>query len=220
MNISSLQIEGAIFDLDGTLLDSMPVWETISADYLRTQGIRPGDGLTEATKRMTLRQVAMLFQQEYGLKLTVEAIEKGVNRMIESFYLCEAPPKEGAEALLRTLQQRDVKMCVVTATDGYLAEAALRRCGLLGFFQEVITCGAFGSGKDEPAIFEYALRRLGTPKRLTPVFEDAVHAAETAKKSGFPLIAIFDPAFAEQEDWFREKADLYLRSPAELLGYL
>jgi HAD superfamily hydrolase (TIGR01509 family) len=216
----SLQIKGAIFDLDGTLLDSMPIWKTISADYLRAQDIRPKDGLTEDTKRMTLRQVARLFQDDYGLNLTVQEIESGVNRMIESYYRFEAPVKEGANDLLETLARQGVKMCVVTATDRYLAEAALRRCGLLSYVQEVITCGDFGAGKDEPAIFEYALSRLGTPKPFTPVFEDAVHAAETAKESGFPVIAVFDPAFAEAEDRLRALADLYLQSPAEMLGRL
>lgn len=212
-----MKIDGAIFDLDGTLLDSMPVWATLGADYLNSLGVTPPKEIAEIIKLMTLRQTAEYFKSECELSLPVPAIEKGINEMIESRYFHEVLPKPGVPEFLRDLHEQSVKMCVVTATDRYLAEAALSRCGLLDRFERVITCGDFGAGKDRPGIFEYALETLGTEKACTPVFEDAIHAAKTAKDAGFPLIAVYDRSFAESKGALQELADYYIDSFEDLL---
>jgi HAD superfamily hydrolase (TIGR01509 family) len=212
-----MKIDGAIFDLDGTLLDSMPVWATLGTDYLNTLGIRPPSDIAETIKLMTLRQTAEYFKSECGVALPVPEIENGINEMVESQYFHEVRPKPGTAEFLDALHRQGAKMCVVTATDRYLVEAALSRCGLLDRFERIITCGDFGAGKDQPDIFEYALEALGTEKACTPVFEDAIHAAKTAKDAGFPLVAVYDRSFAESETALRELADIYVNSLGDLL---
>ena len=200
---------GAIFDVDGTLLDSMSIWDTIGEDYLRSIGYIPRENLNEVFKDMSLQQAARYYQTEYGVALSIEEIMDGVNGLLERFYREQAQLKPGAGELVRELSRRGVRLCVATATDRYLVEAALERCGVLSHFGAIFTCGEVGHGKDEPDIFEAALGFLGTEKSKTLVFEDALYAARTAKADGFPVAAVCDSHERRQEE-LQALADIYL----------
>lgn len=202
-------IRGAVFDVDGTLLDSMSIWTTIGADYLRSLGITPKEDLSQTFKTFSLYQSACYYQQVYGVKLSTDAIMDGVNQMVADFYQTKAPLKPGAAEFLRTLRQRGVGLCIATATDRPLVEAALERCGVLDCFSEIFTCTQVGRSKNEPHIFRAALAHLGTPKAETLVFEDAYHAAATAKRDGFPVAAVYDPS-EDQQAALRALADCYI----------
>lgn len=207
-----MNIDGVIFDLDGTLLDSMPIWRRLGADYLRRLGIAAKDGLADTLSTMTLPQAATYFQAEYGVTLTACEIQRGINCLIEEFYFHRAPAKEGAIELILRLRRRGTKLCVLTATEHYLAKAALSRLELLSCFEQIVTCGDFGRGKDHPAIFEHALCRLGTGKDVTVVVDDAPHAIKTAKAAGFHTVAVYDEAFAADRAELQKTADVYLTS--------
>lgn len=206
-----MKISGAIFDVDGTLLDSMSIWDTIGADYLRSIGYIPRENLNEIFKNMSLLQAAEYYRNEYGVTLRVEEIMSGVNAMLEQFYQYEAPLKPGAAELLARLRQNRVKLCIATATDRYLVEAALARCGVLSYFGEIFTCNGVGHGKDEPHIFEVALRFLGTERAETVVFDDALYAIRTAKEAGFPIAAVYDTHEKSQTE-VRALSDFYLEN--------
>ena len=206
-----MKISGAIFDVDGTLLDSMSIWDTIGADYLRSIGYIPRQNLNEIFKNMSLLQAAEYYRNEYGVTLRVEEIMSGVNAMLEQFYQYEAPLKPGAAELLARLRQNRVKLCIATATDRYLVEAALARCGVLSYFGEIFTCNGVGHGKDEPHIFEAALRFLGTERAETVVFDDALYAIRTAKEAGFPIAAVYDTHEKSQTE-VRALSDFYLEN--------
>lgn len=203
---------GAIFDLDGTLLDSMTVWNTLGESYLKRRGILPKEGLGDRLKTMSLAQAASLFQSEYGLQEDVDQIIAGINGQIAEFYQNEVLPKRGVPAFLEKLRKKNVRMCIATATDRGLAEAALRRNGLLDYFVDILTCSAVGSGKDTPAVFDAALRALGTAKEETVVFEDALHAIETAKGAGYWVAAMQDDAAEPYRERIVGLADGYYPS--------
>lgn len=208
-------IAGAVFDVDGTLLDSMSIWDTVGADYLRSIGFKPKENLNEVFKDMSLDQAARYYQTEYGVTLSVEEITEGVNALLEDFYRHRAALKLGAGELVRELSRRGVKLCVATATDRYLVEAALERCGVLSCFGRIFTCGEVGHGKNEPHIFEAALRFLGTVREETLVFDDALYAVRTAKKAGFPVAAVYD-SHEKGQAQVRALADVYLENLAQL----
>ena len=210
-----MRISGAIFDVDGTLLDSMSIWDTIGENNLRSIGYEPREDLNEIFKNMSLHQAACYYQSEYGVKLSIDEIMGGVNAMLEQYYRYEAPLKSGIKELLALLRQRDVKMCIATATDRYLVEAALERCGVLSYFGEIFTCNEVGRGKDEPYIFEAALRFLGTEKAETVVFDDALYAIRTAKEAGFPVVAVCD-SHEKSQDEIHALADVYLDDLTQL----
>ncbi len=116
-------IKGAIFDLDGTLLDSMSIWDTIGRDYLRSLGIEPKENLAETFKTFTLEQSAEYYRTHYGVTLSVDEIIYGVNGMIEDFYRDTVPLKKGAAKFLESLFRSGVKMCIATVTNKHLVEA-------------------------------------------------------------------------------------------------
>ena len=204
-----MRIRGAIFDVDGTLLDSMFIWDTIGETYLRSIGYEPREKLNEVFKNMSLFQAARYYRTEYGVTLSIDEIMNGVNAMLERYYRFEVSLKPGVAELLAQLQASGVKLCIATATDRYLVEAALERCGVLSCFGAVFTCNEVGHGKDEPDIFEEALRFLGTEKAETVVFDDALYAVRTAKEAGFPVAVIYDSHEKNQEG-LRVLADFYI----------
>ena len=214
-----MKLQGAIFDLDGTLLDSMFIWSTIGEEYLRSRGIAPREKLNEIFKNMSLLQAAQYYQTEYNLQGSTQEIMDGVNRMIWHYYEQQVQPKAGVVAVLQLLKQHHIKMCVATATDEPLAKIALQRTGLLPYFKKILTCGDIGHGKDEPDIYHAARRCLQTPQSGTWVFEDALHAAQTAKNAGYPVIGVYDPA-EKNADALRGIADYYIHSFEEMEALL
>ena len=204
-----MRIRGAIFDVDGTLLDSMFIWDTIGETYLRSIGYQPKENLNETFKNMSLHQAARYYQTEYGVTQSIDEIMDGVNAMLERYYRFEVPLKPGAAELLERLRQSGVRLCIATATDRHLVEAGLDRCGVLSCFGEIFTCNEVGHGKDEPDIFEATLRFLGTRREETLVFDDALYAVRTAKEAGFLVAAVYDSHEKNQEG-LRALADFYI----------
>ncbi len=203
-------IRGAIFDVDGTLLDSMSIWGTVGEDYLRSLGCIPHENLTETFKCFSLYEAACYYRSEYGITLSVEEILTGINQMIEQYYFTETQAKPGVEAFLRTLQEHGVKMCIATSIDTYLIDASLERCGIRSYFSEIFTSNAVGHGKSEPHIYRAAQASLGTPIEETYVFEDAFYAAKAAAAVGFPIIGVYDPSETQQAE-LKSLSEVYLQ---------
>ena len=210
-----MKIEGMIFDFDGTLFDSMSIWETAGVDYLASLGLKAEDNLSQKIKPMTLRQVAEYLQGQYALSLTTEQIMDGINKTVENYYFHHAMPKENVRNMLAYFQSKGVKMCIATATDRYQIEAALKRCDLLHYFEAIFTCSEVGHGKDEPHIYECACNYLQTKKSATAVFEDAYHGAKTAKNAGFFVVGIYD-RYERRTEELKELADVYINNFSEL----
>ena len=192
-------LKAAIFDFDGTLFQSNSVWVSAGERFFESIGITPKANLQEEIRTMSLYQSACYIREEYGLSQTVEEIMEGINRTVENCYFHEVQPKQGAISFLRELKAADIRMCIATATDRYQIEAALKRCNMLDFFEEIFTCSEIGHGKDEPIIFRRAMEYLGTDRSNTVIFEDALHAIQTAKADGFLTVGISDPYIQEQE---------------------
>ena len=202
-------IKGAIFDLDGTLLDSMSIWDTIGEDYLHSLGIEPRENLAETFKTFTLEESAEYYRTHYGVNLSVEEIVNGVNGMIEDFYRNTVHLKKGVFEFLSGLSEKGVKMCIATVTDKYLAEAALTRLKVRQYFGEIFTTAEVGCGKNDPTIYRTALAYLGTEKSETLVFEDALHALMTAKNDCFSTVAVYD-VHEENQAELKAVADRYI----------
>ena len=202
-------LKGLIFDFDGTLFDSMFIWDTAGEVYLRSIGKEPETDLQKIFKPMSLLQSAQFIRQKYQIPLSVEEIMDGVNRTVEGFYFHTAQPKPGVIDFLEELHRRNIKMCIATATDRYQVEAALQRCKMRHFFSEIFTCTEVGSGKDRPDIFRKAMEHLQTDRSNTAVVEDAYHAAFTAKQDGFMVVGVYDSHESRQQELL-QIADVFL----------
>ncbi len=214
-----MKIKGAIFDLDGTLIDSMPIWQDLSFNFLTSLGVTPKPDLRDKVSTMFLRESSEYVIEEYKLDCTVDDILNYMHEQINDFYINRVPPKEDAVEFLKKLKASSVKMCVATATERRLAVAALKLNGMLGFFDEIFTCAEINLSKQDPRIFELSLQTLGTKKEETFVFEDAHHAVQTASKTGFPVIAIYDKAAANKANKIKNLSKKYIRTYSELNGF-
>ena len=204
-----MKLKGAIFDFDGTLFDSMHIWDAAGILYLKSIGREPKEGLRREMENMSLRQSASYLKTRYALEGTEEEVADGINRVVEGFYFYEVQPKPGVEAFLKELKERGVSLCIATVTDRYQIEAALKRCGLDCYFSEIFTCSEIGYGKDHPDVFEAALRFLGTKKEETLIFEDASHAVQTAKAADFLVTAVYD-RYERNQETLQKTADFFL----------
>lgn len=206
-----MKIRCAIFDFDGTLFDSMYVWDTAAERYLRSLGKDPAPTVREDVRTMSLHQAAEYLKDGYDLSLTAEEIVAGINRVVEQAYLHDVQPKAGAAAFLDALKAGGASLCIATATDRYLIEAALRRCHMDSYFDAVFTCSEVGSGKDEPVIYREAMAHFHADREQTLIFEDAIHAVQTAKADRFRVVAVSDPSETRQAE-LRRISDFYLES--------
>ena len=211
-------LNGIIFDFDGTLFDSMFIWDTAGESYLRSIGKEPEADLQKVLKPMSLLQSAQYIREKYDIQLSVEDIMDGINRTVEVFYFHTVEPKPGAIAFLEELHRRNIKMCIATATDRYQVEAALQRCKMRHFFSEIFTCTEVGSGKDRPDIFRKAMEHLQTDRSNTAVVEDAYHAAFTAKQDGFMVVGVYDSHESRQQELLR-LTDLFLTDYFDLTSF-
>jgi HAD superfamily hydrolase (TIGR01509 family) len=207
-----MNFHGFIFDLDGTLIDSMKAWATIGESYLLWKGCTPAPGLLEVLKPMTLLQAARYFRCAYPIEETEEAIVEQIIRMMENQYRQSIPLKPFVQPFLEKSFQMGVKMCVATATDRNLAEAALERLNIRKYLCGLITCTEAGCGKDQPVIYQEALKLLGTNIEDTVIFEDALHAVKTAKAAGFNVAGVFDETMADDTEEIKAASDWYINS--------
>lgn len=198
----------AIFDMDGTLVDSMGYWTGLAVEYLAGLGIReiPAD-LPGRLMSMTMAQGAALLIQTFGLAVDAQELVAQQNAVMAGHYRRDIPLKPGVRAYLGALRARGVSMCVASATAEPLVEACLTRLGIREFFQFVLSCESLGVSKERPDIFHLAARRLGAEPGEVAVYEDALHAARTAKEAGYYLVAVYDESAQDRWEELQSLAD-------------
>ena len=216
------EFKGAIFDMDGTLLDSMPVWKRLTAGYLEQFGVHITDQDYAATEGMSQPEVAQFFIERYpSLPLNVQGLLDGMDELITARYAAIAKPRAGVTAYLDGLRARGVKMAVATLTARRHAEKALRDRGMLDYFDFMLTIEDVGVSKWEPDIYLQSAARMGLTPAQCVVFEDAPYACTTAKRAGFYVCGVLEPDYAAGEGELRASSDLVIeRSFDEIAGKL
>lgn len=211
------QIKGVIFDIDGTLLDSMPIWWEVGARFLRQQGITPESDLAETIFTMSLEESAVYFQTHYGVTMDVNEICAGVLRLVRDFYCYEVELKDGVREFLAHVKQLGIPMVLATTGEEELAMAALTRLGIADCFSGIFTCSRLRTTKREPLIYLTAAKSMGCSPEETVVVEDVLHAVLTAKKAGFHTIAVEDTDSAKDRDAIMREAEKYVQTFEELI---
>ena len=192
-------MKGAIFDFDGTILDSMWIWDAATERWLAEQGNAATPDLRQKTLRMSITEAAAYLKQTYALPQSTAEILEEIVRNAHADYANRAELKPGVKQFLSRLRDAGVKACIATAGDRALVRAGLEHCGITDAFCGIVTCADVGKSKDTPEVYEAALRLLDLPKTEVVVFEDAYHAAKTARDAGFRVVGVCDASEPEQE---------------------
>ena len=215
-------IKGVIFDIDGTLLDSMPLWNNLGERYLQKLGFteEETEGLSQRISAMPFVEGIRYTKKAYALNLAEERIREQLQEMIAGAYRDEINLKAGAKEYLQFLKERGIPCILATAGDAFLATAALKRLKVWEEFQGLLLCEEFNTSKREAKIYQLAMERLSLsrPEEVL-VCEDVLHAVKSAKQAGFQVCGILDEA--NREDWekIQKMADLTAKDFYELVYF-
>lgn len=215
-----MDFNAAIFDMDGTLIDSLFLWEVFWREagirYLGDPSFRPNEEDDKAVRTITLRNAMYLIHEHYDLAESGEELFAYINGIITDFYANRVQMKDGALEWLEYCKANGIRMCIASATAYELIELAMQHCGITGFFEKIFSCSVIGKGKEEPDIYLAAQDYFALDADKICVFEDSLVAIETAKSIGMHTVAVYD-RFNYGQDRMRELADAYIAEGESLM---
>lgn len=188
-----MKIEGVIFDLDGTLLDSTWVWSQIDTDFLKKRGFEVPKDYSTAIMAMGFEEVAKYTIKRFSLQETKEDVMAEWDAMAKDAYAHDVKLKNGAKELLLWLKQQDIKMAVATSNSASLFEPCLKNLGIYDFFHSFTETGDVKRGKEFPDVYLKATEKMGVNPGNCFVFEDILPAVLGAKKGGFQTVLVREP---------------------------
>ncbi len=205
-------IKGAVFDVDGTLIDSMGMWNECGGRYLASLGLKEEAGLAGQLALLPIQESGKYLKKHYSIPLSPEEITAGLNKIGYDFYMNEAKLKPYIPELLEALASEGIPMTVATASDSGIVNSVLTKMGIRDYFSEIHDCGELGFDKSHPECFIKCAALLGTPGESTWVFEDMLHAAGSAHRAGLKVGGMFDLSSAKNEEAMRNLCDYYFKS--------
>lgn len=195
-----------IFDLDGTLLDSMPYWGSLSAEYAKSKGAELPDDFYEATYTMDLNECGRYFQDVLGIDIDIEVMKKEVLEIMADHYRYDIPMKPGMRRLIRKEHENGSRMCIFTNSDSACAWDAMKRLGIADCISMITTSYEIGINKKDPAGYRKVCELMGFEPKETYIFEDVLHGIKTGIAAGCKVIGVYDKDSAAHWDEIKELA--------------
>lgn len=209
-------IRGAILDIDGTILDSMKIWDEAGPRYLAGLGVQAEKDLPEVLAAMSVPEAAAYMKDRYALHPSPEEITSGIVQTVHDFYVQEVRLKDGAKEFLESFAERRIPVIAATTSEEEYLRPAFRRLGIADAFRRIITGSEAGCGKTEPRMYQMAAEDLGAEPGELIVAEDALYALETAARAGFLTAGVYDSSSEADQERIRALSDVYLSSLTEL----
>lgn len=202
----------AIFDMDGTLVDSMGYWGRLAVEYLESKGVcQINPRVLEQITPLPLIQIGALFIEEYGLEGTPESIAEEITALMAGHYHHDILLKPGVRDYLERLRADGVRMAVASATAEHLIQACLGRLGVLDYFDVLASCVTVGVGKKQPDVYDVCTRHFGAERSQVAVYEDAIHGAKTAKDAGYYVVGVYDESALPRMDELKQLVDEWIQ---------
>lgn len=209
-------MKAAIFDMDGTLLDSMWVWEKLAHNYLESIDVVPPSDLRENLKPLSLLEGCYYMKDRFKLQKSAEEINQEMEKLLESYYAEKFELRPYVIELLDKLKDNNVKMCLATATADHLVSKAFKRIGIEDYFEFIQTSNNTGIGKQDPEFFRIAISKLNVEPKDIWVFEDALHCIKSAKKCDLKVVAIKEDTALDDLEEIKKYADILINEFNEL----
>lgn len=210
-------IKGVIFDLDGTLIDSMNVWYDTDRAFLKENGVEnPPEDISERVKKLTIDKASELFIREFGLDCTVDYIINRIEEIVRNEYFHNIPLKSGVAETLDFLDGLDIPYGVATVTYRNLAETAMKRLEIFDRMKFLLTSAEFPDGKKNPDMYLKCADIMGLPPENVLVVEDSLHCIETAVRAGFATAGVYDSLSDGDRDDIIKISDYYFSTLYEL----
>lgn len=191
--------KGIIFDMDGTLLDSMEMWGNLDIKYLEGLGVTPDADFHRTVSTMTLVMAAEYIREKYNVVYTADEIIRQIMEIAGEYYRNKLVLKPCVSGLIKEFYSRGIKMVVATANEYELGMAALERNEISAYMEGLVTCTMAGASKERPDIYIKACELMELKCDECVVFEDSLFAIKTARNAGFDVIGVYDEA--EKCNW-------------------
>ena len=217
MNINFNLVKAVLFDFDGTLADSMWMWDDIDIEYLGSRGIALPDTLQKEIEGMSFSETAIYFKETFHLDDSLEEIKADWNRMTMDKYIHEVPLKTGVLEFLQLLKSDGIRMGIATSNSRELVDAALKSLAIQDFFQTVTIGCEVAAGKPSPDIYLKVAERLQVRPEECLVFEDVPAGILAGKRAGMPVIAVQDNFSDSMTEEKKELADMYINDYNEMI---
>lgn len=209
-------IDAIIFDLDGTLVDSMWIWKQIDIDFLGKRGISFPDDLQKEIEGMSFTETAHYFIERFNLNEPLEAVQEEWNEMARIYYKTHIKLKEQVRPLIDLAKMRNIKMGIGTSNSRELLEEVIHAHDIKHYFETTRTSCEVEKGKPSPDIFLKVADDLGIKPSRCLVFEDTHAGVLAAKNAGMYVIAVYDPLSEPYIEVIKRDADAYIYSFKEL----
>lgn len=203
---------GVLFDCDGTLLDSMPLWHAMERALCKRAGIELTEGLSETLNANTLTQTVSFFHEEYGVGSTSAALFEECSASLCSAYRTRVKPKPGALDLIAAFSEAQVPMAVVSSSPYMFLRAGLEHTGVMTYITLVCSAEDDDRTKRDPDYLIECTRRLNVDPRNTWLIDDSAYALEAARMAGMKALGVYDSEIAGTMQQLRQVSDIALRT--------
>ena len=208
--------KGFIFDADGTLLDSMKIWDEIVQRFLTPRGKVTNPELEKIVASMSIEEGVLYIKNYFSLNENPDEMKNEILGILDEFYRSEVELKTGVKEFLELCSKNKIPMCVASAGNTKILVQAFTRLGINQYFTKIYSCSDYGDDKHQPTIYLKCAEDFNSTPENMVVFEDALIPVRTAKNAGFYVVGIKDSFSSKDENKIRSLCDLFIEDFTEL----
>ena len=217
MNFLENNIKYIIFDMDGTLIDSMSAWDDVGEKVLSENNKIPEKNLIDTLNKMTFDESAKYLIENYNLEISLEEIKKRFYEIVKYKYENTIYLKEGVEEFLEKCKKNNIKMAILTASNREISEIVLKRLDILKYFEFIMTTEEENLTKKDEGIYIKALKKLNSSIKETAIFEDMLYSLEISNSIGIMTIGVFDKSSIKDIEKIKKTSNLFIYSFKDLI---